>query len=87
MSNETEENRLRNRRASTLPPPTIPEEPSNSSAISALIHSTPIIDPDVVPNPPTGSTSSRTRRRSSVSIIQALVASSHLLATHDARKR
>jgi hypothetical protein len=46
-----------------------------------------LIDPDAATVASRNSNTPRTRRRSSISILQALVSSSHLLPTNDARKR
>ncbi|CAF2312683.1 unnamed protein product [Rotaria sp. Silwood2] len=61
-------------------------ESTANETISALINSTPLADSNTIHNsrdnsPPT------LRRRSSVSIIQALANTRHLLTTNDARKR
>ncbi len=87
MTDDTEENTPVNRRLSSapLPPPTIQEESNSTSTIASLINSNPLVDPEIAA--PTNINTPLSRRRSSVSILQALVTSSHLLATNDARKR
>lgn len=82
---ETDEKRLRFRRSSIIPPPTIAEEPSSDSTIAALVSSTPIVEP-TIPIPP-NNIIPRPRRRSSLSVIQALIGYNGLLPTPDARKR
>ena len=82
---ETDEKRLRVRRSSIIPPPTIAEEPSENSTIAALISSTPIVEPT---NPISSNNPVlRPRRRSSHSVIQAVIGANGLLATHDVRRR
>ena len=87
MTDNQEENKLKNRRVSfVIQPPIISEDSSSNATISALVNSNPLLDP----NAELISTSSappRARRRSSVSILHTLFTSSHLLPTHDARRR
>lgn len=61
-------------------------ELTSNETIAALINGASLFDPDTVNNTQDNSPP-RSRRRSSVSIIQALVNTSHLLSTNDARKR
>jgi hypothetical protein len=87
MTDDIEETKPRSRRSSSVPPPPILEEQNSTSTISELYHSNPLIDPDAATVASRNSNTPRTRRRSSISILQALVSSSHLLPTNDARKR
>lgn len=87
MTDETEEKRSRGRRNSIVYPPTISEQPSRNSTISNLVNSTPLLDPNGIAGTPNNSTTPRPRRRSSFSIIQALIGSNALLSTNEARKR
>jgi hypothetical protein len=59
---------------------------NNNETIASLIGAVPIIDSNTVDKPRDDSPS-RPLSRSSISVIQALVNTSHLLTTHDARKR
>jgi hypothetical protein len=77
----------RNHRSSSGVPPTIPEEPSSNSTISALVINTPLVEPTAAVNGLSNSSPVRSRRRSSVSILQALVHSNHLIPTRDVRNR
>jgi hypothetical protein len=87
MTDDKKETNPRSYRSSIGLPATIPEEPSSgTSTISALVNSTPLADPAAANGLPNGS-SYRPRRRSSVSILQALVNSSHSIATKDVRSR
>lgn len=86
MTDVTDETKPQDRQTSFAQQPTILEEPSSISTISALVNSTPLLDPTTA-NVSANNIIPRTRRRSSVSILQALVGTSHLLATNDARKR
>lgn len=92
MTDDAVETKLRTRRPSSLPPTAIPEESSITSTLDLLVSANPLANPDAAVTPiasvPTSHNNTpRTRRRSSVSIIQALVTSSHLLRTKDARNR
>jgi hypothetical protein len=72
------------RNSSTEPEASI--ESDGNDTLTALINGNPLHDS----NTKTSSKDDipqRSRRRSSLSIIQALVNTSHLLTTHDARKR
>jgi hypothetical protein len=83
MTDEEEEHKSRSPRSSSLPPPpssSITDE--SNSTIGTLINTNPLPELNT-----TIDNSARNRRRSSVSILQALVTSNHLLATHDARRR
>ena len=62
-------------------------EPNGNETITALITSAGLFNQNVVDESETQSQEQTTRRRSSVSILQALVNTSHLLSTNDARKR
>ena len=86
MTDNHDQTTPRGHRSSSGFPPTIPEEPSSNSTISALVTSTPLIDPTAVNNVSNGSIG-RPRRRSSVSIIQALVHANHSIPTKDVRNR
>jgi hypothetical protein len=73
-------------RRSSITEPVASIESDGNDTITALVNSNPLYDSntrksskDDIPQ--------RSRRRSSLSIIQALVNTSHLLTTHDARKR
>lgn len=61
-------------------------ENENHEAIAALITSLPYVDPEKIENPE-NIEPMQMRRRSSVSIIQAITNTGHLLTTKDARKR
>lgn len=67
--------------------PTTPIESNGNETISALVTSTGLFDQNVADESETQSQERTTRRRSSVSILQALVNTSHLLSTNDARRR
>jgi hypothetical protein len=84
MTDEEEEHKSRSPRSSSLPPlpPSSSITNESNSTIGALINTNPLPETNT-----TTDNSARNRRRSSVSILQALVTSSHLLATHDARRR
>lgn len=85
MTDDSEEFPTTQRRPSSVPPlPSVAEEQS-APTIAALINAIPVLEPTTPSATDTPST--RSRRRSSVSILQTLVASSMLLPTHDARKR
>jgi hypothetical protein len=86
MTDDREENTSRTWQSSIGIPPTISEDPSSNSTISALVTNTPLLDQSAATVLPNGNTP-RPRRRSSVSILQALVNSSHSLPTPDARRR
>lgn len=68
--------------------PTIPEEPSDVSAIAKLVVSTPLVDPEKasIPVPPPDA-SHRSRRRSSFSVLQSLLNINHSIPNKDIRKR
>ena len=85
MTDPTEEESSRGPSPSKIQPTTSIES-NNSEAIAALINGAPILDSNTINNSRDDSPP-RTRRRSSISIIQALVNTSHLLTTNDARKR
>jgi hypothetical protein len=85
MTDPTEEESSRSHSPSKIQPTTSIES-NGSEAIAALINGAPILDSNMINNSRDDSPP-RTRRRSSVSIIQALVNTSHLLTTNDARKR
>jgi hypothetical protein len=90
MTDDTEGNKPGSHQFSSAPllPPTIEEESNSTSTITALINSNPLVDPDIAAAAaPTNITTPRTRRRSSISILQSIVNSNHLLPTNDARKR
>jgi hypothetical protein len=91
MADDPDEKTPRLRRSSSVPPPlSIPEEESTEGdTITALVTSNPLANLNAAAPPSTATNSlpSRIRRRSSVSILQALVNASHLLPTHDARQR
>lgn len=90
MTDHIEEKSSRSQLDSIDEPITSTTELTSNETIAALINGAPLFDPDTV-NTTTTTTQDdsppHTRRRSSVSIIQALVNSSHLLTTNDARKR
>lgn len=58
----------------------------SNGAIAALVTKTPCVDPEKIESDDRED-SQRTRRRSSVSIIQAIASTGHLLTTKEARKR
>ncbi len=87
MTDDSERIKPRGRRASTIPPPTIPEESISNSTITALINSNPLVEPNDAVAASINNGTPRTRRRSSVSILQALVGANQLLHTKDARGR
>jgi len=82
MTDEEEEHKSRSPRSSSLPPPLSSITDESNSTIGTLINTNPLPELNT-----TTDNSARNRRRSSVSILQALVTSSHLLATNDARRR
>jgi hypothetical protein len=84
MTDDTEENQPKNRRASVMPA-TIPEEPNSKDTIEALIDNNPLAEPSTIPTSTT-TTVHRTRRRSSFSILQ-YVNGSHSLPTNVVRTR
>jgi len=61
-------------------------ESDGNDTITALINGNPLYDSNTI-KISKDDIPQRSRRRSSLSIIQALVNTSHLLTTHDARKR
>jgi len=61
-------------------------ESTTNETVTALVNVTPLCDPNTIDNSQ-DDTTELSRRRSSVSIIQALVNTSHILTTNDARKR
>ncbi|CAF3428368.1 unnamed protein product [Rotaria socialis] len=87
MTNETEEGKPRVRGASFSLEP-VDEEPATNTTIAELVQNSTLLNHHASPHPHTSinKTQQRSRRRSSVSILQAL-AQAQLLATHDARKR
>jgi hypothetical protein len=85
MTDHTEQDSSRSFSPSKLEP-TISTGLDTSETIAALINGAPIFDPNTINNARDDS-EQRTHRRSSTSIIQALVNTSHLLSTNDARKR
>ena len=64
----------------------VENESESSEAIIALVSNLPCLDPEKM-EPPEKEASVLMRRRSSVSIIQAITNSAHLLTTKDARRR
>lgn len=74
------------RSSSTSEDRTTSVEPTTADTITALVHTVPTIELNNIPHAK-DNTSPDVRRRSSVSIIQALANTKHLLTTNDARKR
>jgi hypothetical protein len=63
-----------------------PTESTTSDTITALINAAPVLNSNTIDN--SGNDSAQnSRRRSSGSILQALLNTSHLLTINDARKR
>lgn len=60
---------------------------ANADTITALLPAIPVFESKAIRESKDDSPERVTRRRSSVSIIQALVNTSHLLSTNDARRR
>jgi hypothetical protein len=85
MTDHAEQNSLRLQPTSSEEPETSVES-TNNEAIATLVNGIPLFDPNTINNSRDDSPQP-VRRRSSVSIIQALVNTSHLLTTNDARKR
>jgi hypothetical protein len=85
MTDQTEQTSPRGRPTSSDEPETSTESNSNET-ISVLINGASLVDSNTNNNSRDDSPP-RSRRRSSVSILQALVNTSHLLTTNDARKR
>ena len=86
MTDDTEEHHSRSRRSSSVPRLSSPISEEPNSTIAALVNSN-VLAESITTIASTNESSTRNRRRSSMSILQALVTSSHLLPTHDARKR
>jgi len=61
-------------------------ESTANETVAALVNVTPLCDPNTIDNSQ-DDTTELSRRRSSVSIIQSLVYTSHILTTNEARKR
>lgn len=85
MTEQADEQSLSSQSNSSIEPITL-VEPASGETIAALVEASPLIDSSTITNSRDNSPPS-TRRRSSVSIIQALANTRHLLTTHDARKR
>jgi hypothetical protein len=86
MTDENESKSSRGRSSSSEEPVTITTDSVTNDTIASLINNNPSLDVNKINNSRDDSPEPL-RRRSSVSIIQALVSSSHLLTTNDARKR
>jgi hypothetical protein len=85
MTDQIGQESSRDRSSSSEDPVTNTDSVANET-IATLINNNPMLDANKINNSRDDSPE-RLRRRSSVSIIQALVSSSHLLTTNDARKR
>ncbi|CAF0841743.1 unnamed protein product [Rotaria sordida] len=85
MTDDTEKPKTRDSKPS-FSLASVPEESEANGTISELIKSTPLADPNAAAVEPTNISQHRSRRRSSLSILQA-IAPFHLLSTKDARKR
>ena len=85
MTDDSEESPSTQRRPSSVPPLASVAEEVSPPTIAALLNTIPVVEPASASATDTSST--RSRRRSSVSILHTLVTSSMLLPTHDARKR
>lgn len=87
MADHNDQSSSRSRRTSTTTEPLTSMETTTNPTITLLMNGNPLHDSNTINIPKDDSQQQRTRRRSSLSIIQALVNTSHLLSTHDARKR
>jgi hypothetical protein len=87
MTDNTEQSSPRGRPTSNDEQITVTSiESTTNETITALVNGNPLFDSNTINNSRDDSPE-RLRRRSSVSIIQALVNTSHILTTNDARKR
>ncbi|CAF0974246.1 unnamed protein product [Adineta steineri] len=86
MTNHTESSSPKSRRGSLTEPVSTSTEQTTNDTIASLLNGHPLHQSNSNDNTRNASPQ-RPRRRSSVSIIQALVNTSHLLSTNDARKR
>ncbi|CAF1547394.1 unnamed protein product [Adineta ricciae] len=85
MTDDSEESPSTQRRPSSVPPLSSVTEEESTPTIAALLNTIPVLE--LATASATDTSSTRSRRRSSVSILHTLVTSSILLPTHDARKR
>jgi hypothetical protein len=87
MTDNTEQSSPRGRPTSNDEQITVTSiESTTNETITALVNGNPLFDSNTINNS-RDDNPERLRRRSSVSIIQALVNTSHILTTNDARKR
>jgi len=87
MTDNTQQSSPRGRRTSIDEQITVTSiESTTNETLTALVNGTPLLDSNTINNSGDDSPE-RLRRRSSVSIIQTLVNTSHILTTNNARKR